>query len=424
MTTQAFVSSFTPILKDDGTINAGGTLEFYEPGTAFATTKVVYSDADLTTSLGATVTLTSAGIKTVFQNGNYDLKIKDSAGTLIRTIYDTNPDVTSSSTDPNLIINGSFENSSSGIPSDWTLTEYNSGANVVDSSVQAHGKYSMKFVSTGSGGGYVTSTAFFPVSNGRTLTLKFVYKSSVADVRNVVEVLWYDKDQVAHGTPSTTIMDDSTTNPTSFTQKTYKVSPISGAYFAKLRLTGCHSSDSTTGNTWYDGVSLVEDALDITNQTAETSVAITDELPLYDLSATENNKITVNNLFKAVNGFTEDTSPDESADFLLSYDTSASDVKKVKPANLLVAEFGAWETKANNTVYQATTNGFVVWLGGAGATIKAYTDGNNPPTTVRSGNDSSDAGTVARWSTMPVRRNDYWKVDSGSGTVYWISLGI
>ena len=340
----SFVSGFTPILKNDGNVNASGTLEFYSPGTAFATTKAVYSDASLATSLGVAPELDSAGRKAIFLDGNYDLKIKDSAGSLITTLYNINPDTTSSSTDPNLLINGSFENSSAGVPADWTLVEWNSGANVVDSSVQYHGKYSMKFVSTGSGGGHITTTAFFPVSLGRTLTLKFAYKSSVADVRNVVEVLWYDKDQVAFSTPSSTIMDDSTTNPTSFTQKTYKVSPLSGTYFAKLKITGCHSSDATSGSTWYDGVSLVEDALDITNQTAETSVAITDELLLYDASATENNKITVNDLFKAVNGFTEDTSPDESADFVLTYDTSGTDVKKVKPINLASWDYESSET--------------------------------------------------------------------------------
>lgn len=259
MTVQAFVSSFTPILTNSGAVNASGTLEFYSPGTAFATTKAVYSDSSLATSLGATATLDSAGRKTIFLDGNYDLKIKDSTGSVLVTLYNINPDTTSTSTDPNIILNGSFENSTNGVPDSWTLTDYNSGANAVDSSVQYHGKYSMKFVSTGSGGGYITTTAFFPVSLDRQLKLKFAYKSSVADVRNVVEVLWYDKDQVAFSTPSTTLMDDSTTNPTSFTQKTYQVVPLSGTYFAKLRFTGCHSSDATSGNTWFDGISLVEE---------------------------------------------------------------------------------------------------------------------------------------------------------------------
>lgn len=68
--------------------------------------------------------------------------------------------------------------------------------------------------------------------------------------------------------------------------------------------------------------------------TEETAVAVDDVLPLYDTSATTADKATVKNVLKSINGLTEDTSPDASADFVLTYDNSASDVKKVKPANL------------------------------------------------------------------------------------------
>lgn len=68
--------------------------------------------------------------------------------------------------------------------------------------------------------------------------------------------------------------------------------------------------------------------------TAETAPAVDDEIALYDLSETAANKITLANLLTVVNALTEDTAPDEAADFLLSYDTSASAVKKVKPDNI------------------------------------------------------------------------------------------
>lgn len=111
--------------------------------------------------------------------------------------------------------------------------------------------------------------------------------------------------------------------------------------------------------------------LDITGLTALTAPAVDDELPVYDLSATANRKITLANLFKVIaalsaetapatddelaiydtsagtgdkitlanmlkvlNSLTEDTTPDAAADFVLTYDTSASAVKKVKPTNL------------------------------------------------------------------------------------------
>lgn len=75
----------------------------------------------------------------------------------------------------------------------------------------------------------------------------------------------------------------------------------------------------------------------ISGQTALTAPAIDDSALVYDLSATANRSITLANLFKVINGLTEDTSPANSTDFLLSYDTSASDVKKVKPSNLFTA---------------------------------------------------------------------------------------
>ena len=72
----------------------------------------------------------------------------------------------------------------------------------------------------------------------------------------------------------------------------------------------------------------------ITLLTAETAPAIADELVLYDASAGTADKITLENMLKVVNSLTEDASPDDENDFLLSYDTSAGTVKKVKPASL------------------------------------------------------------------------------------------
>jgi hypothetical protein len=65
--------------------------------------------------------------------------------------------------------------------------------------------------------------------------------------------------------------------------------------------------------------------------TAEATVALTDGFPLYDTSAAATDFMTIANLAKMLNLFTEDTAPDEDADFLYIWDTSASDVKKTKP---------------------------------------------------------------------------------------------
>lgn len=64
-------------LKNDGTINAGGKLQFFEAGTT--TAKNVYADSGLQTSLGSEVTLDAAGRASVWLNGAYKLRVLDAA---------------------------------------------------------------------------------------------------------------------------------------------------------------------------------------------------------------------------------------------------------------------------------------------------------------------------------------------------------
>jgi hypothetical protein len=90
----------------------------------------------------------------------------------------------------------------------------------------------------------------------------------------------------------------------------------------------------------------------VNGQTEETTTALGDFLGGYDLSGTAERKFSIQNLLKAINLLTEDTSPDEAADFLLSYDASASDVKKVKPSNLAI---GA-PTSISKAASQAVTS--------------------------------------------------------------------
>ncbi|MGE0757071.1 MAG: hypothetical protein AB7O38_08625 [Pirellulaceae bacterium] len=113
-------------------------------------------------------------------------------------------------------------------------------------------------------------------------------------------------------------------------------------------------------------VSAGNATLNITGLTAETALAVGDEIPIYDLSETANNKMTVQNFYngisvltaetspatgdsfliydasetasnimtfenylKVINGLTADGSPDTAADYVVTYDASASAPKKV-----------------------------------------------------------------------------------------------
>lgn len=85
--------------------------------------------------------------------------------------------------------------------------------------------------------------------------------------------------------------------------------------------------------------------------------------------------------------------------------------------------FGSWVSRSNDTVYQAASDGFVCATATPeNALIKGYTDGSNPPTTLRTqcrggGGSANDAGI-----TMPVKKDDYWTVTSAN-TVYWLPIG-
>jgi hypothetical protein len=81
---------------------------------------------------------------------------------------------------------------------------------------------------------------------------------------------------------------------------------------------------------------------DISGLTANTTPAVGDLLAIVDdpAGSAVTQKITASDFLKVVNGLTEDTSPDNAADFLLSYDTSASAAKKVKPENIVVSGGG------------------------------------------------------------------------------------
>ena len=71
--------------------------------------------------------------------------------------------------------------------------------------------------------------------------------------------------------------------------------------------------------------------------TEKTTPVVSDLLAIDDGSTGVTYKAQVQNILKAMNGLTEDTAPDTLLDFIMTYDTSASAPKKVKPTNLITA---------------------------------------------------------------------------------------
>ncbi len=93
----------------------------------------------------------------------------------------------------------------------------------------------------------------------------------------------------------------------------------------------------------------------------------------------------------------------------------------MKGISVAFKKLGAWLGRTNNTVYQAATDGTVCAYNSTTALeVEGLTDINNPPTIARQ-KDSADPVGYAACISMPVRKNDYWKVENAT-TVFWIPL--
>ena len=79
--------------------------------------------------------------------------------------------------------------------------------------------------------------------------------------------------------------------------------------------------------------------------------------------------------------------------------------------------FGALESKSQNTIYQATTDGIIVAYGQSSSYFKIKTDSSNPPVTIVIESEGTAVGAARPSATVPVKKNDYWKVEPVSGTI-------
>lgn len=250
-----------------GSIAAGWLVYTYEPTSS--TPKDTYTDSSGDTSNQNPVELDSRGEADIWWDGNYKVIVKDQNDVTVWTVDNYGSGIEQiAAAQLSVVPNYSFETATSDpdLPDDWTVSTYTNGTAALDSSAgnQIHGAKALKFTSAGSGGGFAT-TEFFPVQEAVPVMVIFAMKGT-ADVRNLIEIIWYDKDQSLVST--TSLYDASSANPTSWTDQALPATPPSTARFAKIRLTGCHSSDATAGSTWFDNVRVTSDV--VTTQGAQT----------------------------------------------------------------------------------------------------------------------------------------------------------
>lgn len=240
-----------------GSIASGWLVYTYEPTSS--TLKDTFTDSDAGGTNTNPVELDSRGEADIWWDGNYKVIVKDQNGVTVWSVdnYGEGLDPTPIA-QLSLIKNYSFEDASSDptSPDNWTITTYTNGTQSLDTTAgnQIHGAQALKFTSVGTGGGFAESD-FFPVQEAVVQSVIVAMKSSSATVRNVIEILWYDRSQSLLSTSS--LYDASSGNPTTWTDKSANATPPSNARYAKLRLTGCHSSVATLGSTWFDNVRVI-----------------------------------------------------------------------------------------------------------------------------------------------------------------------
>jgi len=239
------------VVNSQGAPLAGGFVYLYEPGTTNFITS--YTSADLVTPHQNPVRLSGSGRANIWITRNCDMLITDRIGNQVLTEDDANPDNLGGDTS-SLVPNGSFEIvTTPPVPDGWTPVDDIGSTNAVDSTFSTDGANSYRFTSAGSGGGSLTTTDFFPVNDVDQLRVNFDLFSTLATVRNIVRIEWYD---VTFVLISNEDIYDSTANPISWMEFQLIGTPPALSRFAKLKLIGIDPSVLLAGSTYFDRISV------------------------------------------------------------------------------------------------------------------------------------------------------------------------
>ena len=242
----------------------GGKVYVYDAGTSDLAT--IYTSQDAGTEHTNPVILDANGEAEIWYNSSVKVIVKDSDDvqqySFDNIVANIEPTVSGVY---NLVQNGGFETDSDadGEPDNWTLVPDTNGTIAIDSTTGNHsnGANSLKFTSGGSGGGSAITTPYSEVTASGYVQVAFRLKSSVATVKNIVTILWYQNSAgLASSTASTAVYSDTATNPTSWTYKSFSAAVPSDAYYCKIKIEGVESSGTTVtaaSNTHYDDIRLL-----------------------------------------------------------------------------------------------------------------------------------------------------------------------
>lgn len=254
MALRNIIASRQQVLNTQG-VPLVGLVFLYEPGTTTFITS--FRDSGLVTPHANPIRLSGSGRANIWISRDCDLRVTDRVngplleGNLVLEELNANPDALGVSASGGLIPNGSFEIDADldTVPDGWTLASEAGSTNAIDTAESTDGRQSFRFTSSGVGGGSLVTTEFFPVNDIDDLAVNFDLRSTVAAVRNIARIEWYDVSQVFI---SNSDVYDSTANPTSFTSQNLLATPPALARFAKFRLIGIDPSVALAGSTFFD----------------------------------------------------------------------------------------------------------------------------------------------------------------------------
>jgi hypothetical protein len=248
MSTINLLRKIDQVRNSRGQVVSSGLVYLYEPGTETFITS--YKDSALTTPHTNPIKLSGAGRTEVWVTRDCDMFIDDRNGNRVIEQLATNPDSIGAAESGGLLLNGSFEADADAddVPDFWTLTDETGSDNAIDDSESTDGSQCFRFTSTGTGGGSLETTNFFPVNETDDLRINFDIRATDAASHNIVRIKWFDISEVSISNED---IYDSTSNPTSFTEFNLLATPPSGARFAKLELIGIDPDVDSSGSTYF-----------------------------------------------------------------------------------------------------------------------------------------------------------------------------
>lgn len=108
----------------------------------------------------------------------------------------------------------------------------------------------------------------------------------------------------------------------------------------------------------------------VSNLSTFSTPALGDSLLVYDSSSAAAREGTLEEIFKVLDRFTEDASPDLAADFVPIFDSSAGELKKALPSNLISSPFSEGFESAGQAFTAGSTTTVAHGLGGAPTEIQ------------------------------------------------------